>query len=62
MDSIETSGDGFYIVEEDGNITVLNLSNGEWYDHASGCYASYDINPTRIIEKIALPEKENNND
>lgn len=52
------SGDGFYIVEYDGEITVLNRSGGEWYDHKSGDYASYDISPTRIIEKIALPLKE----
>lgn len=55
MSDIKTSGDGFYIVEDDGEITVLSLSSGDWYDHANGCYASYDIKPTRIIEKIVLP-------
>ena len=56
MTDIKTSGDGFYIVENDGEITVLNLSNGDWYDCANGGYASYDTKPTRIIEKIVLPE------
>lgn len=58
IEDIKTSGDGFYIVEDDGEITVLSLSGGEWYDYANGDYATYDIKPTRIIEKIALPVKE----
>jgi len=60
--NIKTTGDGFYIVEDDGDVTVLSLLDGEWYDCVSGSYASYDIKPTRIIEKILLPVKENNND
>ena len=32
--------------------------DGEWYDHKSGDYASYDIKPTMIVEKIRLPVKE----
>ena len=55
---IKASGDGFYIVEEDGDFEVLYLSGGEWYDYATGSYATYDINPTRIIEKIVMPLKE----
>lgn len=56
MSNVKTSGDGFYVAEFDGKITVLMLSSGQWYDHVSGDYASYEIKPTRIIEKIALPE------
>ena len=47
--------DGFYIVEDSEEITVLKLSGGEWHDYVSGDYASYEIKPTRIIERIALP-------
>lgn len=58
MTNIKTSGDGFYIVEEDGEFDVLYLSGGEWYDYSTGSYATYDLSPTRIIEKIKLPIKD----
>jgi hypothetical protein len=58
MTDIKTSGDGFYIVENDGAITVLSRSHGEWYDFSSGDYATYDISPTRVIKKVNLEEGE----
>jgi len=62
MISIEVDGDGFYIVECDEKVTVLAFADNQWYDHISGDYSPYDINPSRIIEKIKLPLKDLNND
>ena len=53
---------GFYIVEYDDEITILERSGGEWHAFDFGEYGKYDIKPTRVISRIKLPKLKESSD